>query len=305
MNASSEWTDDFPVLGEMPLRDAVAKLREIGEDEAADALSAVEEPEKEKFSYSWWPFRNRAWQHTAHALGHLPAHGKGDLLPIREAGAAEADQSLRNSRINVILIRLYAADYPGGGMHRVLIDLAVRSRSLKLSRPLHFAARYDVKDGETAGVVGYPIFLGLPVGAEGIVVGGVTVNVGSEADEKVMGALDGDSFRNGLKLLNSWQPALSPLSELMVATTKAVASRSKNVAVQKFNLGLGFEPLAGAAHLAEGSYVVAQVAEELELWDWEHWAFDVNRGRVINTANPKQPVPFNYVVIGISRYGDI
>jgi hypothetical protein len=34
-----EWFDELPVLGRLPAKQAVAKLREVGETEAADALS--------------------------------------------------------------------------------------------------------------------------------------------------------------------------------------------------------------------------------------------------------------------------
>jgi hypothetical protein len=73
------WFEDVPVLGELPLGLAAAKLRELGEDQAADALTDVaEEGTTPMLHRGWWPFRDRPWQHIAHAIGRLAPSSQGD-----------------------------------------------------------------------------------------------------------------------------------------------------------------------------------------------------------------------------------
>ncbi len=56
------WFDD-PVLGRLPPHDAAAKLREVGEDEAAELLEESEhglsfEESKGLDRSGWWPFQD-------------------------------------------------------------------------------------------------------------------------------------------------------------------------------------------------------------------------------------------------------
>src|SRR5690242_13707242 len=103
--ATQDPFDDLPVLGKLPPELAAVKLREVGDQATAEVLerSATEgEPELVSFGVSaWpWPFRDRPWQHTAHAFGYLPSTPPGDgLIPIRHAGNMVADAGLKNARI--------------------------------------------------------------------------------------------------------------------------------------------------------------------------------------------------------------
>jgi len=298
------WFDDLPVLGELPLQLAAAKLRELGEDQAADALATATEEEATPTLYpGWWPFQDRPWQHTAHAIGHLASSPRGDdAIPVRDASAIAPDLSLKGARLKLTLGRLYVADYPGRGTHRVLVDVAARDQTAPAGEQLHFAATYQVRDGEAAGVAAYPIFLGLPVSGEGLVLGLVTVNVGNEADERFLATLESDTFKAGLRLARAWQPALAPLSELVLGLTKAIAGRARNVAIQKFTVGLDFRASPGGLRLATGMYIAVQIPEELVLWDWDEWVYHPRRGRLVSSADPAQPIPFNYVMVGVDRY---
>src|SRR5688572_4925451 len=95
----SNWFDDLPVLGKLPADQAVVKLREMGENAAADALETAGEAATRTFGTTrwWWPFQDKPWQHTAHAFGYLAPAGPGNTpLPIRHAGNIESDLSLKN-----------------------------------------------------------------------------------------------------------------------------------------------------------------------------------------------------------------
>src|SRR6266705_2171349 len=99
------WFDD-PVLGKLPPDEAAVKLREVGEDEAADLLE--ESGNVRSFDIkgiggrNWWPFQDKPWQHTSHAFGYLAPVAPGHAaLPIRHAGSIAADPLLKNSRIKI------------------------------------------------------------------------------------------------------------------------------------------------------------------------------------------------------------
>src|SRR5207248_9383399 len=115
---TSNWFDDQPVIGKLPPEQAAAKLREVGENEAADMLEVAQDTQSKAFELrgrkSWWPFQDKLWQHTAHAFGYLAPSAPGnDLQPIRSIGNIPADASLKNARIKIALNRLRVASYPG------------------------------------------------------------------------------------------------------------------------------------------------------------------------------------------------
>lgn len=302
------WFDDLTVLGNLPPQEAAAKLREVGEDEAAAALEAAQE---ESFTVKtfgdrkwWWPFQDKPWQHTAHAFGFLaPAPPGGDLLPIQHAGNIPTDPTLKNSRIKITLDRLRVADYPGGGTHRVLFDFYAQNQLPGNVEHLHFNTTYRVREGEQAAILGYPVFVGLNVGVEGVAFKCFTVNVKNDADEAFLSFLESDVFKAGLKLAATVQPAIAPFSGMAYGITKSIAGRNRNVAVQDFYMGLDFSNISMRARLAEGSYLAVQIPETIQtVWDWSDWVYNPANGQVVNQADPAQLIPYNYLVFSVSRY---
>jgi hypothetical protein len=165
MSASS-WFDDVPVLGKLPPEQATAKLREAGEEDAAAVLEAGQQGTTRTFGM---PFQDRPWQHTAHAFGYLASAPPGSApLSIQHAGNIAADPALKNSHIKITLDRLRVAAYPGGGMHRVLFDFYAQNQVPGEVEHLHFNVTCRVHEGEQAAMLGYPIFVGLNVGSEGV-----------------------------------------------------------------------------------------------------------------------------------------
>jgi hypothetical protein len=304
----SIWFNDLPVLGKLPPDQGAAKLREVGDEESATALESAEREAVTKTfgRRSWWPFQNKPWQHTAHAFGYLPpALSSNEPLSIRHAGDIKADPDLKNSRLKITLDCLRVADYPGGGEHQVLFDFYAQNQVPGQVEHLHFNATCRVREGERAASLGYPIFVGLNVGSEGVAFKCFTVNVKNSADEAFLSFLDSDVFKAGLKLASTMQPAIGPLSGMAMGITRAIAQRHQNVAVQDFYLGLDFSTIATRARLAEGSYLAMQLPESLEtLWDWSDWIYQPGTGQIVNRENPNQLIPYNYLVFGVSRYGD-
>jgi hypothetical protein len=299
---------DLPVLGALPPDQAMTKLREVGEDTAA---ARIEErtrdwpPESFRGGLAdWWPFRDRAWQHTAYAFGFLATGGLGGApCPIQAIGMVQSDPTLRGTRVKIALNQLRVADYPGGGVHRVLFDFYARNQVPGGSEDLHFNATYRVQEGERAAVAGYPIFIGLTVGSEGVAFHCHTVNVKNDADEAFLDLLEGDVFKAGLKLATTAQPAIAPLTDMALGLTKAVAKRNRNVSVQDFYIGLDFAGTGMGARLAQGDYIAVQIPESLRrVWRWDDWIFDPNSGLIVDQADNDKLIPYNYVVFGVSRY---
>jgi hypothetical protein len=141
------------------------------------------------------------------------------------------------------------------------------------------------------------------VGSEGLFLQLGTMNVLNEDDEKLLRFLDSDAFQGGLQLLTTAQPVLAPFSAITVDLTKALAVRARNVAVQAVDLGLDFSRIAPRPRLAEGSYIAMQIPETLRIgWQWNQWGYDPVNGRIVSADQPEQPIPYNYIVVSVSRY---
>jgi len=300
------------VIGQLGPEQAAAKLREMGETDLADAVDEVaQEGTRDLGSFGlggdFWSFLRQPpqpWQHTAHAFGYLAATPPGsEMVAIQYAGNITPDANLKNARINIALQRLRVASYPGGGLHNILVDFYAQNQATGTPEDVHFNATYRVQEGEQAGIVGYPIFIGLNVGAQGMAFKCFTVNVQNDADKIFLSVLDSDVFKNGLKVAAAIQPAIAPLSQIAMGMTKAIAQRNQNVAVQNFYLGLDFSNIGLGARLAEGSYIAVQIPETLQaVWDWSAWVYNPNTGQIVNKQTPTQLIPYNYLVFSVSRY---
>lgn len=307
IDTDAGWLARLPLIDSLPPAEAAAKLREVGEDNLADAVDAAPQAAPETYGVlsRVGIGRDRAWLHTAHAVGFLaPAAGQeSGVLPIRHAADIAPDYGLKGGRVKITLDGLRVADYPGRGMHRILFDFAARNQTDRGAEQLHFNATCRAAEGEQAAILGRPVFTGLQVGGEGIFLQLATVNVANEGDEKLLAFLDSDVFKGGLQLLTTAQPALAPFSAVAVGLTQAIAARNRNVAVQAVDLGLDFSQVAPRPRLAEGSYIAVQIPETITtVWDWQDWAYDPAVGRLVSTVDPGLLIPYNYLVVSVSRY---
>jgi hypothetical protein len=301
--------EDIPVIGKLPPVKLAMKLTELGDVKAAEAIE-VETVGKKGFGLpSKWPWGSNevpAYAHTGHAFGYIPPTepGSGDYVAITHAGNIKADLSLMNKRVNITLGALRAADYPGEGMHRVLFDFYAQNRlPNNQNEDLHFNQVYRVQEGESAGIIGYPIFTGLNVGTLGATFKCYTVNVQNDQDQAILDFLDSDVFKAGLTLATTAQPAIAPLAGITVGVTKMIASRHMNVPVQDFFMGLDFTNLAYGARLAEGTYVAVQIPEaSTGDWDWTKWTYDKRNGKIVKKDDSKKTIPYNFIVFNVSKF---
>jgi hypothetical protein len=305
--SDSFWFNDIPVLGKLSATEMEIKLRELGEDKAE---KQTRQPAQNISESYYGPniiaglLGSRKWKHTAYAFGYIaPVSSIKRPLSICHAGNLRPDVTLKNKRIKISLGALRLADYPGYGTHHVLFDFYAQNQVPSATEHLHFNVAYRVREGERAAVLGYPLFLGLNVGNEGVCFKCYTVNVKNEEDESALSFLESDVFRAGLKLATFAQPVIAPFATMAYNLTKTIAKRARNTPVQDFTLGLDFNLSAMGARLAEGSYIAVQIPEAIQLaWDWDEWAYDPGSGQLVWKKDGKTLIPYNYIAFNVNKY---
>src|SRR5262249_22477937 len=184
---ATDWFD-IPVLGSLPPEQAEAKLRELGETDAANALRDA--PVGKSFSLqpkTWWPFADRPWQHVQHAFGFVTDRADGTGYVLADAGDArqvKPNAALKGALVKITLDTPYPAAYPGPGDHQVLLDFYAEPQTAEGAELLHFSAPLRVRDRQFAGVRAQPLFVGLKVGEEGVNLRCLTINVANMEDEQ-------------------------------------------------------------------------------------------------------------------------
>jgi hypothetical protein len=295
------------VLGEHPSSEVADYLESIGDLEAAQQLrSGVDFDDSEVALESVFGGDGpRPWQHTNHAFGYVPllTSGGPDRLPLQHVSQVAPSTELIGKRISVTLDRLRIKEYPGKGTHNVSFNFIANHQVAPdgTSEEVQFSQLYRVQDDQGAGITGYPVFHGLAVGNVGVAFKGFTVNVSNESDEAMLGVLDSQLFKNGLKLITTANPAIQPLAGLAQGVAQVFLSRNKNRKIQDFYLGLDFTDVATRARLAVGSYVVVQHPRP-ELVQWHSWVFDTSTGEIVANDGFNTRIPFNYIVFSVSEF---
>lgn len=298
----SSLIDTITTIGELPPSQVAAKLEEIGDSETAQEFrkraATTEEGEP---LFGWGP--QKAWEYPYHKLGYLSLTTDGSVgpQPILATSTLAADTSLRNARIDIHLDRLRIYDYPGSGTHDILLTFTAKNQVPNGAESVSFSQMYQAGDGQAAGVQGWPVFLGLNVGADGVALQTFTVNVSNRDDQALLGFLSSSSFQSGLTLLTSAQPAIKPFADMVLGVAKTVLARHQNVPVQKLNLGLDFTPAALGARLVEGEYIAAQVPDESAI-NWDNWIYQPTVGSIVSKADQTVTLPFNYIVCRVTRF---
>jgi hypothetical protein len=304
-------SDEFIPLARQSPAEVAQKLREIGDEEAALVYERRQEATAEVLESRFWP--PRPYLNSQHQIGFIPRFVPGTerFHPILAASNAPADLSLQNRRINIRLDYLRIHQYPGplinlgANSHTILFTFEARNQLPAGSEAVVFNQTYRARSGQDTAVTGNPIFIGLTVGANGVIFSCKTVNVGNSNDEKLVAAINSEAATLGLNLLTTAQPALAPFVGVARGLCRALAARRKNTPVQDIILGLDFESGATGVRLAVGSYVAVQVAQANEI-SWSDWRFDADTGVIVRTnlAEGEAPyaLPYNAIVFRVSPY---
>ncbi len=300
-----------PVIGAMNAMSAAKKIEAMGDRETARLIRNTVEVTGSNirladFRWPWEPSEPPVYEYADHAFGFIPKPAAGDMsdLNISDARAIESDTTLRHKRIKVTLDRLRVMDYPGSGLHTVLFDFYAKHQAVDdQAQEVHFTQQYRVREGSGAGITGYPIFVGLRVGTEGVAFKCYTVNVKNDDDQSILGFMGSGVFKTGLELVNKINPALPIITGFATGIVEAFAHRNDNVPVQDFFMGLDFSGNAARAQLCEGSYVCVQV-QEAAAWDWSKWIFKRSSGQIVSKDDNTSPIKLNYLVFSISKMED-
>lgn len=305
--------NEFIPLGEQSPSEIAYKLREIGDDEAAQFYESGVDSLAEGLH------KPHDWLNKGYQYGFIPLFepGKLHLHEIISASNMPANESLKNQRINVRLHRFHVHEYPmaltqavsqfllGMNVHTVLFTFEAYNQVSKGAEHVAFNQVYEVVAGQDAGVTGHPIFLGLKVGNNGIGFTCRTVNVGSSNDQKLVSAINSHTVKAGLHLLTSAQPGLIPFVGIARELATSFANRSKNIPVQRFTLGLDFEKGATGARLDIGTYIAVQVPHPTAI-SWKDWNYDAETDTVVrkNLAPGEEAytLPYNTIMFRISKH---
>jgi hypothetical protein len=168
---------------------------------------------------------------------------------------------------------------------------------------LRFNTTCDVLDGQSAAIENYPIFAGFNVGQEGLIFEYTAINVKNEQDQEILDLLNADVFKTGVKLVATFQPMLAPFSAMAVVLAKMFYNRNNNTNIGPFRMGLDFSAIPLHNRLAEGSYILTQLPEDLQrTWNWNDWVYHIDSGLIIKKADLEQRIPYNYLIISITRH---
>jgi hypothetical protein len=293
------WFEDQPVLGALPPAEMAEKLEEIGEwdSKKVNRFKAHQLPGNELYlALNGKPDVSR---YTSHQFGFLKQdRGSGNLEAMQQAGAMPADTTLKGGKLRITLDRLRVAHYPGAGRHNILFTFAAQNQVTGTTEDVAFNQHYEVLEGQEAGIAGYPVFIGLNIGDQGVSFKCHTVNVSNDGDEKFLGFLKGNLFQQGMKLLNTANPVVPIVSQFAVGIAEGIASRNKNVGVQDFFMGLDFTGPPTGVRLAQGSYIAVQAPGDN--WNWDDWVYDSAKGQVVAKAGGT-PIPYNYIIFGVTK----
>ncbi len=301
--SQSEKKQYFEIIGEVPPE----KKNYLTSEIKGDVL-----PKQNNFATAFWSSKPQAYEHTECQIGYLPlvTTSNSKLRDVESAQKIQADSTL--SRINVRLDKLKVYDYPGRGNHEVMFtfqaDNSMPQQALQ-KETLTFSQVYEAQEGQGAGVVGYPIFIGLNVGKQGVAFKAATINVKNDGDEKILHVLKSKEFQGGLTLLTTAQPTLAPFSALGTGIAEMVLSRNENKKIHECFLGLDFDSgVALGVRLASGNYIVVQAPNDE--FSWDDWGYDPVNARIVKKSHQTDVVlyndviPYNYMIFRVTKYTD-
>jgi hypothetical protein len=299
----TEWFGPVSPMSEAPEAETIDRLRELGDDAAANELDAAARGfEARAFGIDSivGGLFNRFIK-TTHLCGFLPARGTDPLVPVTQV---QPDESLRGAPLKITLDGLHIARYPGRGMHNLLFDFALQSQVPEETetRVFHYNAKFAARDGETVPVRNFPLFYGLVPSHEGITFGFQTINVSSGFDQGLLDFLGRDEFKRGLSLVGAFSPAVGQLSSMAASLAGWLGGQSKNAKVQEFRQGLDFTSNRLGGALSEGTYVVVQIPlENQHQWSWADWEIDPTLVRLVNRQAGGEALEYNHLMFGVRR----
>lgn len=126
---SSSVFEDIKVIGESEDPEWIAaKLQQMKDPNFSEAVEDTNLERGSKGILEWLNLvQDQPWMYATHKFGYIAPRKPGSMepQPIQHPSIITADNTLKNSRINIRLDRLYIEKYPGGGTHNVMVTFAV------------------------------------------------------------------------------------------------------------------------------------------------------------------------------------
>lgn len=297
--ANEDWFSNLPkTIGELSPEEKALKLQELNRSRGSSVPTRGDSPIPTLGTAN--SFRKKPWNFTNHKFGYISLTGEGNSIAILDASNLNAENTLKNTPLRITLDRFRVEEYPGWGRHRILINFWSKYSQNKAYQQMHFNQAVYVGNNNLAPIRSIPVFTGLRVESEELVLGCYTVNVKNQSDEAFLNFLESPVVRGGL-LLSNLHPTLGLFSQTAVEIAKSIAGRFRNVAVQKFEIGLNFSGHPVHYKLRTGSYIAIQAPGDSASWNWNDWVYNINKGEIVRRGLD-QPMPYNYLVFSISRY---
>jgi len=200
---------DLVPLLDLPPERAAAKLRAVGEFDAAAALeSAVAGPaEAGTFGFSLgsiFGVDTPPWALPQNEVfGFVPPGAPGDLVDVIDIARVTPQRELSGTRVNVTLQRVRTYALPGGGEHTISFDFATENALATGTEDARYSVSTTANDGGFAQIFNFPMFRGLHLGTEGLALRWHLINVKSAADERLLKVLNSHEVQTGLKLVST------------------------------------------------------------------------------------------------------
>lgn len=284
------WFDNVRVIGDYTSPEELAYLQSFVNEESPmrGGLEMLQRWKEKKM-----------YMTTQHSIGYVSQStrkdGESNIYSMQSAKTITADKELIGIPLKVSLDQLMIEEYPGSGEHKILIDFYAENLQGDKQEGYHFSQLFRGRDGQSAGVHGYPVFMGIVAGQNGLAMKLFTVNVGNKSDDQLLGFLESDIFKSGLTLVETAYPPAAMVSGMMYNITQQIIGRHKNVPVQDVYIGMGFDSTPSTIKLREGTYVIVQSADSI---DWNDWVFDANRSE-IRSQEDNTSLKRNYIIISV------
>ena len=288
-------------FSQLNAQEAVALYRSMDlKDEAEEILNQNPNAELEKVAWPW-NREPRAWEHSSYAFGFIPENSSAETsLKIFEARNISADETLKNTQVNISLDYFRAYEYPGKGKHRVLFKFNAKNYLTDSSeQDLSFNQIFSIQEGQNAPISGYPIFIGLNTGKQLMQFDVEIINVSNDNDDQLLDTMEKGVVKNGITLLGTLNPIIPILSEYATGITKLIAGRNRNREITAPKMGLYFDNIASHLKMARGVYIALQTSD-LGSFDWSKWHYNRNFGTIQSLDGVHKELPFNYFAFSIS-----
>jgi len=249
------------------------------------------------------PNPDRLWKTKNHIYGFIDLRTTAEAAPsqpLLNAFDIAPDSTLSGRSLRFTIDRVRVKKYPGRGTHHIAFFCNARTQIGTEVTPVEYGVGYLATEGDVVPAVGITMFEGVRIVGSYVNLFCGNTNADTEKDKTFFRIIADNIFTQGLRLLDTFQPALQPLTALTRGVREEIENQHKGIPVQKWEIGLDLTAVSSRIKMREGSYVVIQIPEaEESTWKWEEWEY--KGGRLQSKADPTLVIPYNYIVIGISR----